>query len=263
MGVNGMKLYVMGSGTAPDMPREALVSSGAPIDPEDVVAIPTMTCLIDHPDGLVLYDTGWSKPERWPRPWSIAEEELVLNRLEKMGVRPEDVRYVVCSHLHIDHAGGLEYFTNSEIVVSDIEFTHVAKLYALNELPHPYVKADMEAWLRVGLKWMLIGEEGKVVKLLDGIHLLSFGSGHSYGMLGLLVELEKTGNVILTSDAIYCSENVGPPVRLPGLIQDPEGYTKILNRILQIAEEYDAKLWYGHDMEQFNGLIKSDEGYYE
>lgn len=258
-----MKLYVMANGIGPDMPREAFISSGRPIDPKDVVPIPLMTFLIVHPDGLVLYDTGFSKPERWPRQWSIPEDELVLSRLTKIGVCPEDIRYVVCSHLHIDHAGGLEYFTSSEIIVSDAELTNVAKLYFLNQLSHPYVRADVDGWIRAGLRWRLVGDEGNVVKFLDGVHLLSFGSGHSFGMLGLLIELPKTGNVILTSDAIYCKENIGPPVRLPGVIQDPEGYKKTLNRILQIAGEYNAKLWYGHDMEQFNELIKSDEGYYE
>jgi N-acyl homoserine lactone hydrolase len=258
-----MKLYVMANGIAPDMPREAIVSSGGPVDPKDVVPIPIVTFLIDHPDGLVLYDTGWSKPERWPRQWSIPEDELVLSRLAKLGVRPEDIRYVICSHLHLDHAGGLEYFTSSEIIVSDAELTNVAKLYFLNQLSHPYIRADVDEWIRVGLRWRLVGDEGNVVKFLDDVHLLSFGSGHSFGMLGLLIELPKTGNVILTSDAIYCKENMGPPVRLPGVIQDPEGYKKILNRILQIAGEYNAKLWYGHDMEQFNELIKSDEGYYD
>jgi len=258
-----MKLYVMANGTAPDMPRESLVSTGAPFDPKDVVPIPIMTFLIDHPDGMVLYDTGWSKLERAPRAWPISDDEMVLSRLGKIGVRPKDIRYVVCSHLHVDHAGGLENFKKSEIIVSDVELTNVARLHFLNQVAPPYIKADVDAWVRAGLRWKLIGDEGKIVKFLDGIHLLSFGSGHSFGMLGLLLELPKTGNVILTSDAIYCQGNLGPPVRLPGVIRDPEGYKKTLKRILKITEEYHAALWFGHDMEQFNGLVKSDEGYYE
>jgi glyoxylase-like metal-dependent hydrolase (beta-lactamase superfamily II) len=258
-----MKLYVMDNGVAPDMPREALVSTGRPVDPNDVVSIPIETFLIDHPAGLVLFDTGWSSPERWPRQWSVPDEKLVLNRLSKIGVSPRDIRYVVCSHLHIDHAGGLEFFKSSDIIVSDTELTNVAKFYFLNQLSHPYVRADVEEWIRVGLRWKLIGDEGNIVEFLDGISLLSFGSGHSFGMLGLLVELPKTGNVVLTSDAIYCRENVGPPIRLPGVIRDPEGYKIISNRILQISVQYNAQLWYGHDMAQFSNLVKSDQGYYE
>jgi glyoxylase-like metal-dependent hydrolase (beta-lactamase superfamily II) len=258
-----MKLYVMANGTAPDMPRESLVSTGAPLDPKDVVPIPIMTFLIDHPEGLVLYDTGWSKLERAPRPWPIADDETVLSRLKKIGVRPQDIRYVICSHLHVDHAGGLEDFKKSEIIVSDVELTSVARLHFLNQVTPPYIKADVGAWVRAGLKWRTVGDVGKIVKFLDGVYLLSFGSGHAFGMLGLLLELPKTGNIILTSDAIYCQENVGPPVRLPGIIRDPEGYKKTLNRILEIAQEYNARLWFGHDMAQFKTLVKSDQGYYE
>jgi N-acyl homoserine lactone hydrolase len=256
-----MKLYVMANGTAPDMPRENLVSTGAPVNPEDVVPIPIISFLIDHPEGLVLYDTGFS--ERSPKSWPISKDELIISRLAQIGVRPRDIRYVVCSHLHIDHAGGLEYFPQSEIIVSDAELTNVARLYFLNQLVHPFFKADVEAWLRAGLKWRVVGEEGKVVQFLERVYLLSYGSGHSFGMLGLLVELPKTGNIILTSDAIYCTENLGPPVRLPGVIRDPEGYKKTLGQILQTAEEYHAKMWFGHDMAQFDQLIKSDAGYYE
>lgn len=258
-----MKLYVIANGTAPDMPRESLVSSGSPIDPDDVVSIPIMTFLIDHPEGLVLYDTGWSKLERSPRTWPISDDEMLLSRLGKIGVSPKEIEYVICSHLHVDHAGGLEDFTESEIIVSDIELTNVAKLHFIDQLPFPYIKADVDAWIRAGLKWRPIGDEGNIVEFLDGIHLLSFGSGHSFGMLGLLLELPKTGNVLLTSDAVYCKENLGPPARLPGVIKDPDGYMETVKSIIQIAEEYDAQLWFGHDMAQFNELMKSDEGYYQ
>jgi N-acyl homoserine lactone hydrolase len=258
-----MKLYVMANGTAPDMPRESMVNSGGPVNPNDVVAIPIMTFLVEHTEGLILYDTGFSQDGRYPRAWPIANDELLLCRLKKIGIQPRDIRYVVCSHLHIDHAGGLEYFTESEIIVSDDELTNVAKLHFLNQVAFPFAKDDVAAWVKADLQWKLIGNDVDIRKLVDGVHILNFGSGHSFGMLGLLLELPKTGNVILTSDAIYCTENIGPPVRLPGVIRDPEGYKKTVNRILKFAEEYHAQLWFGHDMSQFNGLVKSDAGYYE
>lgn len=258
-----MKLYVMGNGIATDMPREALVSSGAPLDPNDVVSIPTTSYLIDHPDGLVLYDTGWPQRKRSPQKWKIHPEDIILNCLAKLGVSPSDIKYVICSHLHLDHAGYLEFFKDSEILVSESEFTNVAKLYMLDQLGPHYVKKDIEEWIRIGLKWRLIGDAGKVVDFLDGIKILSYGSGHAFGMLALLVQLPKTGNIILTSDAIYCQENVGPPIRLPGVVRDPEGCEQIIKNLIQRAQEYNAQLWYGHDMEQFKGLIKFEQGYYE
>ncbi|NLM21668.1 MAG: N-acyl homoserine lactonase family protein [Peptococcaceae bacterium] len=256
-----MKLYVMVNGIATGMPREALVSSGAPLDPNDVVSIPTTTYLIDHPDGLVLYDTGWT--QRSPHKGAIHSEKNIVDCLAKLGVRPSDIKYVICSHLHLDHAGCLEFFKDSVILVSESEFTNVAKLYMLDQLGPHYVKKDIEEWIRIGLKWRLIGDEGKVVDFLDGIKILSYGPGHSFGMLALLVQLSKTGNVILTSDAIYCRRNLGPPIRLPGVIRDSEGCEQIIKNLIQRAQDYNAQLWYGHDMEQFKALKKFDQGYYE
>lgn len=257
-----MKLYVMDGGVG-CTPREIVISTGAPIDPTDMVDIPTMMILIDHPDGKILYDTGWSQAERDNFPFTIKEEENVLNRLKALGVEPDDIKTVIISHLHVDHAGYLEFFPNAEVIVSEPEFNEVMKLYNAGELGTPYNKLDADEWMRIGMNWKLIGDEGSVVPVADGVSVLSLGIGHAFGMLALLVELEKEGNVLITSDAIYCQENVGPPVKLPGGILDADGYIKSFNRIMEVAEEYNAKLWFGHDMEQFATLKKSTEGFYE
>jgi N-acyl homoserine lactone hydrolase len=81
-------------------------------------------------------------------------------------------------------------------------------------------------------------------------------------MLGVLVELDKTGNIIIISDAAYCSENMGPPIRLPGFIVDKEGYIQTAERIMRLVERYNAEIWYGHDMKQFESMVLMDEGYY-
>ena len=41
------------------------------------------------------------------------------------------------------------------------------------------------------------------LKLVDGVKVLNFGSGHAWGMIGLEIETEELGTIILASDAIY------------------------------------------------------------
>jgi N-acyl homoserine lactone hydrolase len=268
--MKGIKVYILRNGIITDMPKEMLISTGAPVDPEDVVRLPVQSYLIDHPEGYLMYDTGHSREERYFTPteekdrpaWRVPEEDELPNQLKRLGVAFEDVKYVICSHLHIDHTGYLEYFTNSEIIASDAEFSHMAKMHALGKLDYPFVNADFEEWLRVGLNWRLIEPDVQEFQLLEGIKVFNFGPGHSYGMLGVLVELEKTGNIIIISDAVYCSENMGPPIRLPGFIVDNEGYIQTAERIMRLAERYNAEIWYGHDMKQFEGMVLMDEGYY-
>jgi hypothetical protein len=95
------------------------------------------------------------------------------------------------------------------------------------------------------------------------VTILNFGSGHAFGMLGLHVQLPETGGVILASDAIYCSQNYGPPVKPPGILYDSLGYVRTVERIRRLAEATKSQVWFGHDAEQFATLIKSTEGYYE
>jgi glyoxylase-like metal-dependent hydrolase (beta-lactamase superfamily II) len=256
-----MKLYVMFNGLADDFPKEAMAGTGAPFDPHDVISIPTATYLIDHPVGKILYDTGWTSRQVLTFP--ISENEYIVNTLARLGVRPEDIKYLILSHLHLDHAGNLEPFKDAEMFVSEAEFTSVAKLLLTNKLASPFVKADVEAWSKQDFKWRFIGGQYEVVDFVPGVKFVTLGAGHSFGILALLVELPKSGNILIASDAIYGRVNIGPPVRPPGVIMDGDGYRKSLDFLLSVAGKYEATLWYGHDLEQFETLTKADDGYYE
>ncbi|MDR0853504.1 MAG: N-acyl homoserine lactonase family protein, partial [Clostridiales Family XIII bacterium] len=151
----------------------------------------------------------------------------------------------------------------AEIIVSESEFLHAAGLMLQNKLASPYIPEDIRAWSHEDYKWRFIEEQYDVVDFVDGIKFNTLGPGHAFGILALLVELPKTGNKILASDAIYGSVNVGPPVLPPGVIFDKEGWFKSFEFLQEKAREYNAQIWYGHDLEQFNSLIKADDGYYE
>ena len=95
---------------------------------------PVNAFLVHHPEGLCLFDAGQSaraaQPGYFPR-WhpffrlarfELAEEDEVAAQLESSGLRPQNVRWVVLSHLHTDHVGGLEPFRDAEVVVSRVEW---------------------------------------------------------------------------------------------------------------------------------------------
>lgn len=240
--------------------------------PSEWVDVPVYTVLIEHPDGLVLFDTA-SHPdamtERWAElnmartPYFATEEQLLPNALARLGFKPEDLNYVVVSHLHEDHGGCLEMFKNAEIIVHDDEFTQTMKLYGLNKDFGACIKADIAAWLAAGLKWRLIERDEGDVELLEGLTILNFGAGHSFGMLGLLIELERDGNIILASDTVFTRTNYGPPIVFPGLNYDSLGYVRTIKKIWKLAKEKQAQVWFGHDIEQFSELRKAPDGFYQ
>lgn len=277
--MGGMKLYVLDNGPM-KMDKNLMIagsvvaSASHPNKPNEYIEFPVYTVLIDHPEGRVLFDTAcnpnamgkggrWSETTQDLFPYLATEECYLPNRLEQLRLRPADVRYVVASHLHLDHAGCLEMFTNAQIIVHEQELNGAMRLYANHTLEGAYIWADIDAWIRNNLQWKTIRTHEDNILLVDGVRILNFGSGHAWGMLGLHVQLPKTGGIVLASDAIYSAGNYGPPVRIPGIIYDSLGYVRTVERIQRFALETRSQVWFGHDADQFATLIKSTEGYYE
>ena len=120
---------------------------------------------------------------------------------------------MVLSHLHCDHAGCVEYFRKSRIIVHEDEFAGAFKHYAARDQVPVYILDDLDAMVRAELRWHQVGRWEPDQTLVEGVRLLNFGSGHAYGMLGLQVALKSQPDAILVSDACYTAENYGPPVQ--------------------------------------------------
>ncbi|WP_078592791.1 AhlS family quorum-quenching N-acyl homoserine lactonase [Evansella clarkii] len=273
------KLYVMDNGRM-SMDKNWMIAMHNPAtvhNPKaeaEFVEFPIYTVLIDHPAGKILFDTacnpeGMGSQGRWGEvtqtmfPYKASEECYLPNRLEQLNVRPEDVKYVVASHLHLDHAGCLEMFTNATIVVHEDELNGTLQSYARNEKEGAYIWGDIDAWIKNNLQWRTIKRDEDNLELAEGVRVLNFGSGHAWGMIGLHVQMPEKGGIILASDAIYTAESFGPPIKPPGIIYDSIGYSKTVERIRRLAKETNSEVWFGHDSAQFKNFRKSTEGYYE
>ena len=256
-----MQVYVLNNGVLKGGKQGILASAG----PDEPAVLPVYTVLVKHPDGYIIYDAACHDEKARQDPFifdslHMKEEERLLNRLAEINVTPEEIKYVVLSHMHADHSGYIEQFPNAEICVSENEFTNSIKEFALGISKSG---GDIAHWIKCKLNWKLLPDNEKTIKLLDGVTIYNFGCGHSYGMLGLLLDLPKSGKILVVSDAVYLSENLGPPRQLPGIILDKDGYLGTLDFIESLAKDENAVVWFGHDIGQFGALIKSTEGYYE
>ncbi len=82
-------------------------------------------------------------------------------------------------------------------------------------------------------------------------------------MLGLKVDFRSRPGILLVSDACYNRTVYGPPIKMAGFMNDSAGFVRTLNRIRSLADDTGYEVWFGHDREQFESLIKSTEGFYE
>jgi N-acyl homoserine lactone hydrolase len=254
--------------------KSTYATSSRPAPPCDFHEFPVSAYLIEHTAGRVLYDTGchpqaMGAQGRWPAqfqdevPFIGGAECCLPQRLMAMGLCPDDIDDVVLSHMHNDHAGCVEFFGRSRLLVHEDEFAACLKAYALGRKMDSYIWDDTHQWAGRALNWRLVARDEPDFALADRIRVLNFGAGHAYGMLGLHVHLPQTGHLLLVSDAIYTAENYGPPERVPGVVYDTIGWQKTTARIRRLATELGAQVWFGHDAQQFATLVKSHQGCYQ
>jgi N-acyl homoserine lactone hydrolase len=91
--------------------------------------LPIYAWAIDHPEGVIVVDTGQGAHlretrkslhpyMRWEVAFKIDRDQEIGPQLSRLGIGPRDVKKVVLTHLHVDHDGGLAHFPNSEILVA-------------------------------------------------------------------------------------------------------------------------------------------------
>ena len=254
--------------------RAVLADSNEPNKRLEYIEFPIPAFLIQYNDEYILYDTGchpdcMGKDGRWhpdfqiQNPYIGDEKHTLPYRLKQLGVDFSDIKTVIISHMHNDHAGCIEYFKDATFYVAESEFHASVQAYALHEYASPFIWKDTDVWIKQKHNWEFITQKDGDIAIRPGIKILNFGSGHSRCILGLYIELEKTGGVILSSDAIYCAGNVKGGLREPGIMFDSIGWRDTARRIVRLASETHSTIWFGHDTDQFDHLIKSDEGYYD
>ncbi len=192
---------------------------------------------VDDPVGTVVRD-GY---ERWMRT-SPGEENLPAGQLAKIGLRPGDVTHVVVTHTHFDHAGGLGDFPEAVHVIQRAE----------RELATPVYPGFV--WPE-GARWQVVDGDAE---LAEGVELLAT-PGHSPGHMSVMVELPRTGKVLLAIDAIYLPASLE---RNNFKASWNEDFARASgHKVARIAEEEGAWLMFGHDPAQWATVKKAPEFY--
>lgn len=158
--------------------------------------------LVETDDGLLLVDTGFgTKDYTTPAPLMRIFtrllrsprdlDETAVHQVVRLGHAPESVRHIVCTHLHLDHAGGLPDFPDATVHV------HAPEYHAAMQ-PKGFMERfyDRAHWAH-GPRWALhdtvsetwFGFDG--IRIVDGLSpdvLLIPLVGHSRGHCGVAVE---------------------------------------------------------------------------
>jgi glyoxylase-like metal-dependent hydrolase (beta-lactamase superfamily II) len=171
--------------------------------------LPVNVFLIEHPGGLCLVDTGQeaasAEPGFFPR-WypffrlsrfELSLEDEIGAQLENRGIDVDSIRWVVLTHMHTDHVGGLRAVRRSDVIVSDVEWKrangirgaingYVAKQWPRELVPHV-----------VSLTGPPIGPFPASLDLVDdgSLRLVAL-PGHTPGQIGVLVRAGTAGALL-------------------------------------------------------------------
>ena len=205
--------------------------------------------LVETDEGeRILFDTGF--PASWGEdPQAALEaqgiasmvvarelgpEQMLPAQLALAGTTPDDLDLVVLTHSDMDHMGGLDFVPDHvPIVISDAE-------RAL-EIPAP-TGGGLD-WPERELRLLEYADQ----ELRPGIQLLAT-PGHTPGHFSVLLELPKTGPVLLAVDAIKITDEV------PNTGTDVPAAVESAERLRALAVERGALLVHGHDGNQWAQL---------
>jgi glyoxylase-like metal-dependent hydrolase (beta-lactamase superfamily II) len=228
---------------------------------------PINAYVIEHADGLVLFDTGQDRasvtdPDYFPggatgflygrlARFQIAPQETLVAKLAALGHGAPDVRLAILSHLHQDHIGGIRYLPKAEFILAEAEWRAM-------EQP----RSEMNGYLRrhidlPGVRYRRIGftptDDPALAPFTSAHDVMGDGSlvllpvpGHTRGSMALLVRRPDKAPLLMVGDLTYEAELLEAG-RIPG-VGDKAGLRAASAMVRRFKERYaDLVILPAHD----------------
>ena len=231
---------------------------------------PIVAFLVEHPGaGPLLIDTGFHasvavKPRSnlgrmgamLYRDIDMRPEQAAVAQLRDRGIQASDVKAVIMTHFHPDHASAIADFPDATFLVSDVEWEAAAD----GGQRQGYVKSQFDH----GFDYRLVDFDSRDTDSFsgfarsldvfgDGSVRLVFTPGHTLGHMSVVLQTES-GEVLVAGDAIFLHrtlEDDHPPAMLP----DEHLFRRSLRELRQYVKETpDALVIPGHDWEAWQKL---------
>ena len=227
-------------------------------DPENrKVLLSIHTYVIRTKHHTILFDTccGNHKERGGVYPFHMVDTPYLAN-LAAMGCAPEDVDYVMCSHLHVDHIGWntrlqdgkwIPTFPNAKYIVSRDEAAYW-ETAVRNRTEVPFGIAayeDSVAPVIAAGQLLIVDAKDAVGSLLGDEFQLQPLVGHTPGHTGLFIE-SGDRRALLTGDALHSPIQILHPEWSTSGDGNPQAAERARRHIIENYTDRDILLMTGH-----------------
>ncbi|MXU66627.1 N-acyl homoserine lactonase family protein [Oceanomicrobium pacificus] len=197
--------------------------------------------LLRNGSRTILVDTGYDAAEGARRDRPILRDPVVA--LEPLGVRAEEIDTVIITHLHYDHAGGLDRYPSARFHLQAAEMAYATGPCMCHDtLRMPFTAEHVCEMVRHVYSGRVIFHDGDA-EVAPGVTVHAIG-GHSRGLQAVRVETAN-GPFCLASDATHFYENFLTGKPFP-IVADLEPMLTGFDRITALAGTADRVIP-GHD----------------
>jgi N-acyl homoserine lactone hydrolase len=213
-----------------------------------IISSPISAYLLDTDSSWILLDTGFDPANvqnlatmdrhffsKGIYPPVVLPEHRLDRQLAEIGIGLDDVSHVILTHLHFDHTGYLKYFPHARVSIQRREYefgfsgkTTIANIVTDFDLPT--------------IRWDLVDGDWEVV---PGLNMIDT-RGHTEGHQSAVVELPRSGTIVLPFDAGDLQENFDAEI-LPGESVDDAAAMAAIRRLKSILVQRTGRMILFHD----------------
>jgi glyoxylase-like metal-dependent hydrolase (beta-lactamase superfamily II) len=191
----------------------------------------------------ILFDAGFYR-EQFFRQWHVNDFMKPSDAVKRAGVAPEEISDVIISHMHWDHADGMDLFPKAKVWLQKEELEYYAGSAWQSRRTHGGIDPeDVLAAVRLNTEGRVGLVNGDAQEVRPGITAYT-GGKHTYASQFITVNT-SSGTVVLASDNMYLYENLERHAPIAATL-DAASNLRAQDRMKQLASKPEL-IVPGHD----------------
>lgn len=236
-------------------------------DAENRIPLACRALLIQDGEKNILLEAGigsFFSPNLRERYGVVEENHVLLDSLKSIGLSHEDIDFVILSHLHFDHAGGLlsAWQENTASTLLFPKARYVVSKAGWERALHPHLRdrasfvPELNTLLEKSNRLLILDKEH--CDLLGDHYQFQYSDGHTVGLMHTIINLPNEAPIVFASDLIPGTPWVHLPVCM-GYDRAPEQLVEEKRNLLNWVINHDARLFYTHDHQVAMSQVIQDE----